>query len=217
MPRPDFTPSTLVHKLSSRFVHVCNVLFYGLGIYVFILESIYFRNFVPPRLEVEVAKQITVIAYAVATGCYVVLMFWLSIHCFFLPLFRLKESLMHESLIEISATDAESPSTPHDPTWKQDDSMPVEGGLTRITEMIISSFHIYLTELSYLSLILLCYITHVLRRAYLAARQARQEQIDLEDNIADAEFESLRGMGEEGAAAEMDIIFDVEESEKLAC
>lgn len=148
---------------------------------------------------------------------------------------------MHESLIEISATDAESPSTPHDPTWKsgaqrclaatyciiliindavinrQDDSMPVEGGLTRITEMIISSFHIYLTELSYLSLILLCYITHVLRRAYLAARQARQEQIDLEDNIADAEFESLRGMGEEGAAAEMDIIFDVEESEKLAC
>ncbi|KAF9054949.1 hypothetical protein BDZ89DRAFT_765 [Hymenopellis radicata] len=236
MTRPDFTPPTFMHKLSSRFVHVCNVLFYGLGIYVFILELIYFFNLMPPRLEVEVARQITIISYAIATGCYVVLMFWLSIHFFFLPLFRLKNSLTDEFLIDASVqTDAELPSTPHD-SWKSRiqccfaatyciiliindavinrlyDSTAVEGGLTRVGEMIISSFDIYLTELFYLSLILLCYITYVLRRAYLAARQARQEQIDLENNIADVEFERLRGM-----VVEMDIIFDVEESEKFTC
>ncbi|KAF9054948.1 hypothetical protein BDZ89DRAFT_760 [Hymenopellis radicata] len=227
------SPSPFVLRLA----RICNSFFYGIGIYGYFLQLGQLLSLIPPQYEEAAKTHIRIVSQAVATGSYAVLMFWLSI--LFIVGVAKKIGAAMKPAAEVSSAGASNntesaPAQEAAATFpimrfgvlliycicgivndtvinRAKDSPLVEGGLDRMSEMVSSSFDIYLMEICWFNTVFFVVSLFKFRAAYRAARRARAEQNDLEGQL-----EQPATLDEKVIIVEKDVelIFDVEEDEK---
>ena len=151
----------MTSNAAAHVVHVCNAAFFGIGVYVYLLEFGIHFSLVPPRFEQSVSAQITVLAeYAAAMG-YVALLYW-ALPFFVAPFFMPCPKCTHEDDPE----ELKTPSCIDAPIYcaslilndallnRADGSRLVEGAIDRIKVLGTSGLIIFLQQVCIFAVIM---------------------------------------------------------------
>ena len=203
-------------KLLKRFGNACTALFVGMGVYLGLLELGTMLSLVPARFEESVNLQITIFSHGVASGSYVVFMFWGTILFFVVSLFIFLACgpLPEESSNVSQTTETPSTDTPalqprmflkhvslaiycacaiiNDAVVNRADGTTlVKGGLDRVMEMATASFIIYLKQMCFYAVVFLVVLVVVVRKQV----KCLETNADVENGVASAPDDTSEKVG----------------------